>query len=116
MLYAPGRCAVMVHMGKGNDVNYPCTEKRQRNLTMENKMIDELSKRLGEILPPGINTLKEDMEKNIRSVLHSAFSKMDLVTREEFEVQAKVLQRSREKLATLEKQLAELEAKLKHSK
>ncbi len=79
-------------------------------------MIDELSKRLGEILPPGVNVLREDAEKNIRSVLHAAFSKMDLVTREEFEVQAKVLQRSREKLEALEKQLAELEAKLKHGK
>ncbi len=77
-------------------------------------MIDELSKRLGEILPPGVNVLREDAEKNIRSVLHAAFSKMDLVTREEFEVQAKVLQRSREKLEALEKQLVELEAKLKH--
>lgn len=79
-------------------------------------MIEELSKRLSDILPPGVNVLKEDMEKNIRSVLHTAFSKMDLVTREEFEVQAKVLQRSREKLEALEKQLAKLEAKLKHEK
>ena len=83
---------------------------------MENNVIDELSKRLGEILPPGINVLKEDMEKNIRAVLQAAFSKMDLVSREEFEVQAKVLQRTREKLETLEKQLAELEAKLQHGK
>lgn len=79
-------------------------------------MIDELSKRLGEILPPGVNVLKEDMEKNIRSVLHTAFSKMDLVSREEFEVQAKVLQRTREKLETLEKQFAELDANLKQHK
>jgi ubiquinone biosynthesis accessory factor UbiK len=83
---------------------------------MDNKVIDELSKRLGEILPPGVNVLKEDMEKNIRSVLHTAFSKMDLVSREEFEVQAKVLQRTREKLETLEKQFAELDANLKQHK
>jgi ubiquinone biosynthesis accessory factor UbiK len=106
----------MVHTGKGNGVNYDCTEIRQRNLTMDNNVIDELSKRLGEILPPGVSVLKEDMEKNIRSVLSAAFSKMDLVSREEFEVQTKVLQRSREKLEALEKQLAELEAKLKHDK
>jgi ubiquinone biosynthesis accessory factor UbiK len=83
---------------------------------MDNKVIDELSKRLGEILPPGVNVLKEDMEKNIRSVLHTAFSKMDLVSREEFEVQAKVLQRTREKLETLEKQFAELDTNLKQHK
>jgi BMFP domain-containing protein YqiC len=82
---------------------------------MNSKVIDELTKRLSGVLPPGANVLKEDMEKNVRSVLHAAFSKMDLVTREEFEVQAQVLQRSRAKLDALEKQVAELEAKLLHN-
>lgn len=81
---------------------------------MNAKLIDELTKRLSAALPPGVNVLKEDMEKNMRSVLHAAFSKMDLVTREEFEVQAMVLQRSREKLEALEKQVTELESKLVH--
>ena len=81
---------------------------------MNTKLIDELTKRLSAALPPGVNVLKEDIEKNMRSVLHAAFSKMDLVTREEFEVQAMVLQRSREKLEALEKQVAELENKLVH--
>lgn len=81
---------------------------------MNAKLIDELTKRLSAALPPGVNVLKEDMEKNMRSVLHAAFSKMDLVTRDEFEVQAMVLQRSREKLEALEKQVAELESKLVH--
>lgn len=79
---------------------------------MNSSVIDELTKRLSGALPPGASVLKEDMEKNIRSVLHAAFSKMDLVTREEFEVQAQVLQRSRQKLEVLEKQLAELESRL----
>lgn len=79
---------------------------------MNSSIIDELSKRIGGALPPGANVLKEDMEKNIRSVLHAAFSKMDLVTREEFEVQQQVLQRSRQKLEALEKQVAELESRL----
>lgn len=83
---------------------------------MNTKVIDELTKRLSGVLPPGADVLKQDMEKNIRSVLHAAFSKMDLVTREEFEVQAQVLQRSRSKLEALEKQVAELEAKLLHTK
>lgn len=81
---------------------------------MNSKIIEELTRRLSGALPPEANVLKEDMEKNIRGVLHSAFSKMDLVTREEFEVQAQVLQRSRAKLDALEKQVAELEAKLQH--
>lgn len=79
---------------------------------MNNSVIEELTKRLSGALPPGANVLKEDMEKNIRSVLHAAFSKMDLVTREEFEVQTQVLQRSRQKLEALEKQVAELESRL----
>lgn len=78
------------------------------------KLIDELARRLTGVLPPGANVLKGDVEKNIRSVLHAAFSKMELVTREEFEVQAQVLQRSREKLEALEKQVSELEKKLHH--
>ena len=81
---------------------------------MNANLIDELTKRLSAALPPGVNVLKEDVEKNMRSVLHAAFSKMDLVTREEFEVQAQVLQRSREKLEALERQVAELEKKLVH--
>lgn len=76
---------------------------------MDTNFIDELAKRLSATLPPGVNVLKEDVQKNIRSVLHSAFSKMDLVTREEFEVQAQVLARSRAKLEELEKKIAELE-------
>lgn len=79
---------------------------------MNSSVIDELTKRLSGALPPGASVLKEDMEKNIRSVLHAAFSKMDLVTREEFEVQTQVLQRSRQKLEALEKQVAELESRL----
>jgi len=83
-------------------------------MMMNVKLIDELARRLTGALPPGANVLKEDVEKNMRSVLHAAFAKMDLVTREEFEVQAQVLQRSREKLKLLEKQVAELEKKLHH--
>lgn len=76
---------------------------------MNTNFIDELTKRLTAALPPGVNVLKEDVQNNMRSVLHSAFSKMDLVTREEFEVQTQVLARTRAKLEALEKKLAELE-------
>lgn len=76
---------------------------------MNTHFIDELAKRLTAALPPGVNVLKEDVQNNMRSALHSAFSKMDLVTREEFEVQTQVLARTRAKLEELEKKLAELE-------
>ncbi len=76
---------------------------------MNTNFIDELAKRLSASLPPGVNVLKEDVQNNMRNVLHAAFSKMDLVTREEFEVQAQVLLRTRTKLEELEKKIAELE-------
>ena len=71
--------------------------------------IDEIVNRLSDSLPPGANRLKEDMESQFRSVLKSAFEKMELVTREEFDIQTSVLERSRVKLEALERQLDELE-------
>ncbi|HEB77995.1 MAG TPA: accessory factor UbiK family protein, partial [Methylothermaceae bacterium] len=55
----------------------------------------------------------QDMEKNFRAILQSAFSQMNLVSREEFDAQAALLRRTREKLENLEAQLAELERRLK---
>ena len=71
--------------------------------------IDELATRLSESLPPGARRLQEDAEERFKAVLKSAFAKMDLVTREEFDVQAGVLERTRIKLESLERQLQELE-------
>ncbi|MBT8078755.1 MAG: accessory factor UbiK family protein [Gammaproteobacteria bacterium] len=79
---------------------------------MPNDTIDQLARRLAESVPDGIRTLGEDLEKNFRAVLRASLSKLDLVTREEFEVQEAVLQRSREMLEQMETRLAELEAGL----
>jgi len=76
------------------------------------KVLDDLAKNLTDALPKGLREVQRDVEKNLRAVLSSAFAKMDLVTREEFDVQAAVLARSRAKLEALEKRLAELEAQL----
>lgn len=80
---------------------------------MNNPLFDTILKRFSSTLPPGAGVLKEDLENNLRAVLHSAFDKLDLVTREEFEVQAQVLARSRAKLEQLEKTVSELERSLK---
>ncbi len=64
-------------------------------------------------LPGGDSQLKRDLEKNLHAAMQGVFSSMDLVTREEFEVQSELLARSRTKLEQLEKQIAELEARLK---
>ncbi len=75
----------------------------------DTKFIDDTVKRLGESLPPGLNKFKKDLEKNFRAILQTMFAKLDLVTRDEFDVQKKVLTKTRIKINTLEKQIAHLE-------
>ena len=78
-------------------------------LTMSRDSIESLAKKLAESVPDGVRSIREDLETNFRGVLQSGISKLDLVTREEFEVQEAVLARTREKLERLEATLAELE-------
>jgi BMFP domain-containing protein YqiC len=80
---------------------------------MTNDSIDQLARRLAESVPSGIKSLSEDLERNFRAVLHSGLGKLDLVTREEFEVQQAVLARTREKLTALEQRLGALEVPAK---
>lgn len=76
------------------------------------KTIEEFTRRISDALPQNAQVLQQDIEKNVRAVVSSGFERLDLVTREEFEVQCGVLARTREKLEALEKQVAELEAEL----
>ena len=64
------------------------------------------------ILPEDLDILKDDLEKNIRATLNATFSKMELVTREEFDIQASLLSRTRTKLEALQKKLSEIEKQL----
>lgn len=73
------------------------------------KMLDEMSKKVSEVLA---QSPAKDIEKNARALLASLFSRLDLITREEFDVQQEVLKRTREKLAEMEKRVAELEQRL----
>ena len=79
---------------------------------MSEKTLQELARKLADAVPEGLESVRSDLEKNFRSVLQSGLDKLDLVTREEFEVQEAVLQRTREKLEALEERLKELEEKL----
>ncbi|PJJ97535.1 hypothetical protein CO641_11290 [Lysobacteraceae bacterium NML91-0213] len=74
--------------------------------------IDELARRLSGLVPPGLRESREEMQENFRAVLQSGLGKLDLVTREEFEVQRAVLLRTREKLEALEQAVQWLEAEL----
>ena len=76
---------------------------------MDKKTIDELASKLADAVPADLRGLRADVETNFRSLLQSGLGKLDLVTREEFEVQRKVLERTRAKLEQLERELEELQ-------
>ena len=71
---------------------------------------DDLARQLADTVPKNLRALGQDLEKNFRSLLQAGFERMDLVTREEFDLQTAVLERTREKLEKLEARVAELEA------
>ncbi|HSW94360.1 MAG TPA: accessory factor UbiK family protein [Gammaproteobacteria bacterium] len=71
--------------------------------------LNDLRKKLLDALPDSAETFKKDIEKNFRVVLQNAFTRLDLVTREEFDAQTKVLARSRKKIEALEKKVDEME-------
>lgn len=73
------------------------------------QFLKDLAARLTNNLPSALQAIKTDCEKNIHSILVAAFAKLDLVTREEFDTQTKVLARSRKKITALESKIHELE-------
>ena len=72
--------------------------------------INDLSNKIRELVK---NSPLDDMDKNIHALIQGAFTKLELISREEFDVQAEVLRNTRDKLASLEAKLAELEEKFK---
>ncbi|HIQ15046.1 MAG TPA: accessory factor UbiK family protein [Leucothrix sp.] len=79
---------------------------------MENiNQIDDIAKKLAEFMPASLQNLQSDIKRNMQGSLESSLRKMNLVTREEFEIQTAVLLRTREKLEALEKVVKQLENK-----
>ena len=76
------------------------------------KFIEELTQKICAGLPEGLQDLKEDTQKNIKAVMQAGFERMSLVTREEFDVQKKVLERTKSEVDKLEQQIKQLEEKL----
>jgi BMFP domain-containing protein YqiC len=74
--------------------------------------LDDLARRLADSVPESLRAFGRDLEGNFKAVLQAQLSKLDLVTRQEFDVQAAILERTRLKLAELESRLKELEAKV----
>lgn len=73
------------------------------------KLLDDLAKKVAGGVPAGLQFLQEDLQKNLRSALEAGLSHLDLVTKEEFEIQRAVLLRTREKLEALEQRVNQLE-------
>ncbi len=76
---------------------------------IDSKILDDLAQQLAKTVPTGLQVLQEDLKQNLRAGLEAGLSHLDLVTREEFDVQVAVLARTREKLEALERQVAEME-------
>ncbi|MGD8810371.1 MAG: accessory factor UbiK family protein [Gammaproteobacteria bacterium] len=78
----------------------------------ENFSLDDFARRLADTIPENLRGLGEDLQRNLKSTLRSGLERMDLVTREEFEVQEHLLARTREKLEALEQRVATLEGRI----
>jgi BMFP domain-containing protein YqiC len=79
---------------------------------MDNFRIDEIARRLFTGLPEAAQTMRRDIESNFRAVLQSSLGKLDLTTREEFDVQSRVLERTRARIEQLEQRIVTLEQRL----
>ena len=84
-------------------------------MNFDPKTLDDLARKLAESVPPGLASVRDDLERNFRAVLQGTLARMDVVTREEFDVQAGVLARTREKVEQLLQRLEELEKALAKS-
>ena len=76
------------------------------------KKLEEIAKQVSDVMPAGVKSFGEDVDRKIKQVLQAQLGKLDMVSREEFDVQTHVLLRTREKLAEMEAKFAECEKKL----
>lgn len=81
----------------------------KRNNNVGTQKLEELAKQVADAIPPGVKTMAEGLESKVKQTLQSQLSRLDFVSREEFDVQTMVLQRTREKLEAMESRLEELE-------
>ena len=80
-----------------------------------NQLFNTLNEHFGQLLPDLAKSAQEDVHNHIKAAVSGVISRLDLVTREEFEIQLEVLRRTRAKVEALEKRVAELEARIGHS-
>lgn len=99
-------------LSQGQICGWPFPVASGIKVPMSDDSIENLARKLAESVPEGLRAMRDDLETNFRGVLQTGISKLDLVTREEFEVQEAVLARTREKLERLEAKLDEIESNL----
>jgi BMFP domain-containing protein YqiC len=78
---------------------------------LDPKKLEDIAKQIADAVPPGVKSMAEEAEVRVKQILQSQLSKLDLVTREEFDVQTQVLIKTREKLEALEARVKALEEK-----
>ena len=81
------------------------------HVAMNNESLENIARKLADAVPDGLRAVRADLEDNFRAVLRSSLNKLDLVTREEFDVQEAVLARTRAKLEALEARVTEMESR-----
>ena len=79
---------------------------------MDSRQLEDLATKLGQVIPPSLKGLRHELEDNFRAVLRANLEKLDLVSRERFDLQAELLARTQAKLAALEQKLKALETRL----
>ena len=79
---------------------------------IDNQTINQLSEKINALLPPGLQQVKEDFDARLKALLQQQLANYEMVSREEFELQARVLERTREKLEIIEARLKELDQSL----
>ena len=80
---------------------------------LDNQTINQLSEKIHQLLPPGLQQVKSDFDARLKTLLQQQLANLEMVSREEFDLQQRVLERTREKLEAVEKRLHELEQTLK---
>jgi ubiquinone biosynthesis accessory factor UbiK len=98
------------NQGEAGRIDPPSQRGERRMVNVQS--IDDLARRLAALVPPGLKEARDDLAGNFKSALQSGLRELDLVTREEFDVQRCVLLRTREKIEELEAQVAHLEKAL----
>jgi BMFP domain-containing protein YqiC len=78
-------------------------------MMLDPKKLEEIAKNISNAIPPGVKSMADEAEGKIKQVLQAQLSKLDFVSREEFDVQSQVLIRTREKLEAMEERIAQLE-------